>query len=61
MLSIRPGYQESMGHLALQRVWHSPQSAGESPFSGEPEGEDNKRDSELSQNIRPNREPMQRA
>ena len=50
-----------MGHLALQRVWHSPQSAGESPFSGEPEGEDNKRDSELSQNIRPNREPMQRA
>ena len=26
-----------MGHLALQRVWHSPHSAGESPFSGEPQ------------------------
>jgi hypothetical protein len=50
-----------MGHLALQRVWHSPQSASESPFSGEPEGEGNKRDSELSQNMRPDREHMERA
>ena len=57
-LSIRPGYPEGMGHLALQRVWHSPQSASESPFSGEPAGEGNKRDSELSQNMRPNREHM---
>lgn len=61
MLSIRPGYPKSMDHLALQRVWHSPQSASESPFSGEPEGEDNKRDSELSQNMRPDREHMERA
>ena len=52
---------EGMGHLALQRVWHSPQSASESPFSGEPAGEGNKRDSELSQNMRPNREHMERA
>ena len=50
-----------MGHLALQRVWHSPQSAGESPFSGETAGEGNKRDSELSQNMRPDREHMERA
>ena len=57
-VSIRPGYPEGMGHLALQRVWHSPQSAGESPFSGEPAGEGNKRDSELSQNMRLNREHM---
>ena len=49
---------EGMGHLALQRVWHSPQSASESPFSGEPAGEGNKRDSELSQNMRPDREHM---
>ena len=33
----------------------------ESPFSGEPAGEGNKRDSELSQNMRPNREHMERA
>ena len=38
MVSILAGYSEGMGHLALQRVWHSPQSAGESPFSGEPVG-----------------------
>ena len=50
-----------MGHLVLQRVWHSPQSASESPFSGEPAGEGNKRDSELSQNMRPDREHMERA
>ena len=49
---------EGMDHLALQRVWHSPQSASESPFSGEPVGEGNKRDSELSQNMRPDREHM---
>ena len=55
------GYPEGMGHLALLRVWHSPQSASESPFSGEPAGEGNKRDSELSQNMRPNREHMERA
>ena len=30
----------------------------ESPFSGEPTGEGNKRDSELSQNMRPDREHM---
>ena len=30
----------------------------ESPFSGEPVGEGNKRDSELSQNMRLNREHM---
>ena len=52
---------EGMGHLVLQRVWHSPQSASESPFSGEPAGEGNKRDSELSQNMRPDREHMERA
>ena len=34
---------------------------GESPFSGEPAGEGNKRDSELSQNMRPDREHMERA
>ena len=33
----------------------------ESPFSGEPVGEGNKRDSELSQNMRPDREHMERA
>ena len=60
-LSILPGYPEGMGQLALQRVWHSPQSASESPFSGEPAGEGNKRDSELSQNMRPDREHMERA
>ena len=60
-VSIRPGYPEGMSHLALQRVWHSTQSASESPFSGEPAGEGNKRDSELSQNMRPNREHMERA
>ena len=60
-VSIRPGYQEGMSHLALQRVWHSPQSASESPFSGKPAGEGNKRDSEPSQNMRPNREHMERA
>lgn len=26
------GDTEGMGHLALQRVWHSPQSAGESLY-----------------------------
>ena len=57
-VSIRPGYPEGMSHLALQRVWHSSQSASESPFSGEPAGEGNKRDSELSQNMRPDREHM---
>ncbi len=55
---VTPG---GMGHLALQRVWHSPHSAGESPFSAKPSGEGNKRASEPSQSMRLNREHMTRA
>ena len=48
-----------MGHLALQRVWHSPHSVSESPINSECKRADNCA-SELSHNMRPDMEHMTR-